>query len=108
MISKFNKEFRFLLCVIDIYSKYVWVNPLKDKKGTTITNSFQKTLNESGHISQKIWGDKGSEFYNWSMKSWLEKNAIEMFSTYNEGKSVATKRFIRTLKNKICKYMTSI
>ena len=49
-ISKFNKEFRFLLCVIDIYSKYVWVNPLKDKKGTNITNSFQKNLNESGHI----------------------------------------------------------
>ena len=107
-ISKFNKEFRFLLCVIDIYSKYVWVNPLKDKKGTKITNSFQKTLNESGHISQKIWGDKGSKFYNRSMKSWLEKNAIEIFSTHNEGKSVVTKRFIRTLKNKICKYMSSI
>ena len=108
LIRKFNKGFRFLLCVIDIYSIYVWVNPLKDKKGTKITNSFQKTLNESGHTSKKMWGDKGSEFYNRSMKSWLEKNAIEMFSTHNEGKSVVTKRFIRTLKNKICKYMSSI
>ena len=44
LISKFNKEFRFLLCVIDIYSKYAWVIPLKDKKGITITNAFQKFL----------------------------------------------------------------
>ena len=56
----------------------------------------------------KIWVDKGSEFYNRSMKSWLEKNNIEMYSTHNEGKSVVAERFIRTLKNKIYKYMTSI
>ena len=52
--------------------------------------------------------DKGSEFYNRSMKSWLEKNYIEMYSTHNEGKSVVAERFIRTIKNKICKHMTSI
>ena len=70
MISKFNKEFRFLLCVIDIYSKYAWVIPLKDKKGITITNAFQKILDESNHKPNKIWVDKGSEFYNRSMKAW--------------------------------------
>ena len=58
--------------------------------------------------TNKIWVDKGSEFYNRSMKSWLEKNNIEMYSTHNEGKSVVAERFIRTLKNKIYKYMTSI
>ena len=73
MISKFNKGFRFLLCVIDIYSKQTWVNPLKDKKGITITNAFQKILDESKRKPNKIWVDKGSEFYNRSMKSWLEK-----------------------------------
>ena len=52
--------------------------------------------------------DKGSEFYNSSMKSWLEKNEIEMYSTQNEGKSVIAERFIRTLKNRIYKYMTSV
>ena len=108
LIKKFNKGFRFLLCVIDIYSKYAWVIPLKDKKGIKITNAFQTVLKESNRKSNKIWVDKGSEFYNRSMKSWLEKNDIEMYSTHNEGKSVITERIIRTLKNKIYMYMTSI
>ena len=108
LISKFNKGFRFLLCAIDIYSKYACVIPLKGKKGITITNAFQKILNESKHKLYKIRGDKGSEFYNRSMKTWLEKNTIEMNSTHNEGKSVVAERFIKTLKNKIYKYITSI
>ena len=76
LISKFNKGFRFLLCVIDIYSKYTWVILLKDKKGITIANAFQKILKESNRKPNKIWVDKGSKFYNRSIKSWLEKNDI--------------------------------
>ena len=86
MISKFNKGFRFSLYVIDIYSKYASVIPLKDKKGITITNTFQKIIDDSNLKPNKIWVDKGSEFYNRSMKPWLEKNDIEMYSTHNEGK----------------------
>ena len=71
MISKFNKEFRFLLCAIDIYSKYAWVIPLKDKKGITITNVFLKILNESKRKPIEIWVDKGSELFNRSIKSFL-------------------------------------
>ena len=63
-IRKFNKGFRFLLCVIDIFSKYAWVVPLKDKKGISIVNAFQKILKESNRKPNKIWVDKGSEFYN--------------------------------------------
>ena len=85
LISKFNKGFRFLLCVIYIYSKYTWVIPLKDKKGIAITNAFQEILNESNRKPNKIWVDKGSEFYNGTIKSWLEKNDIETYSTHNEG-----------------------
>ena len=66
LISKFNKGIHFLLCVIDK------VIPLKGKKSTIITNSFQKILDESNRKPNKIWVDKGSEFYNKSMKSWLE------------------------------------
>ena len=73
LISKFNKGFRFLFCIIDIYSKYVCAIPLKDKKGNTITNTFQKVLDKSNHKPNKIWVDKGSKFYNRSTKSWLEK-----------------------------------
>ena len=83
---------------------------MKDEKGITITIAFHKILKESNHRGaksvgrkpNKIWVDKGSEFYNRSMKTWLEKNEIEMYSTHNEGKSVVAERFIRTLK------MTSI
>ena len=64
LISKFNKGFRFLLCVIDIFSKYAWVVPLKDKKGVSIVNAFQKILNDSARKSNEIWVDKESEFYN--------------------------------------------
>ena len=104
------KEFVFY-CVIDIYSKYAWVIPWKDKKGITITNAFQKILKESNrrraksecHKPNKIWVDKGSEFYNSSVKSWLEKNGIELYSTHSKGKSVVAERFIRTFKNKIYK-----
>ena len=61
LISKFDKEFRFLLCVIYIYIKYVWVIPLKDK-GITITNAFQKPLDKSNRKPDKIWIDKDSNF----------------------------------------------
>ena len=64
LISKFNKKFRFLLCAIDIFSKYAWDVPLKDKKGISVVNAFQKILNRSGCKPNKIWVDKGSEFYN--------------------------------------------
>ena len=107
-MSKFNKGFRFLLCVIDIFSKYAWVIPLKDKKGISIVNAFQIILKESNRKPNKIWVDKGSEFYNNSFKKWLRGNDIEMYSTNNEGKSVIAERFIRTFKNKIYKYMTTI
>ena len=108
LISKSNKGFKFLSYVIDIYSKYAWVIPLQDKESFTIANAFQKILKESNCKPNKIWVDRGSEFHNRSMKSWLEKNDMEMHSTHNEGKSVVTERFIRTLKNKIYKYMTSV
>ena len=108
LISKCIKRFRFLLCVIDIYSNYAWVIPLKDKRGVTITNAFQKILDKSNRKPNKIWVDKGSEFYNRSMKLFLQNNDIEMYSTHNEGKSVVAERFIRTLKNKIYKYMISV
>ena len=108
LISKFHEGIHFILCVVDIYSKYSWVIPLKYKKRITITNAFQKILDESSLKPNKIWVDKGSEFYNKSIKSWLEKNVIEMYSTHNERKSVVAERFIRTLKNKIFKYMISV
>ena len=94
--------------MIDIFCKYAWVVPLKDKKGIFTVDAFQTILNSSKRKPNKIWEDKGSKFFNRSVKSWLEKNDIEMYSAHHEGKSVVAERFIRTLQNKIYKYMTSI
>ena len=97
LISKFNKGFRYLLCIIDIFSKYVWVVPLKDKKSISIVNTFQKILDDIARKSNKIWVVKGSEFYNSYFKKWLKDNDTEMYSIHNEKKSVVAERFIRTL-----------
>ena len=100
LISKFNKGFTFLLWVINIFSKYPWFVLLKDKKGVK-----KKIIRKQ----KKVRVDKDNEFYNNSFRKWLQDNDIVVYSTYNEGKSVvAAARFIRTLKNKIYKYMTSI
>ena len=95
------------MCATDIFSKYAWVVPLKDKKGVRIVNAFQKIISP-GRKPNKIWVDQGSEFYNNLFKRSLKINNIEMYSTYNEGKSVVTERFIRTLKNKIFKHIAAI
>ena len=109
LLSRYNKGIRFLLCAIDIFSKYAWVAPLRDKKGVSIVTVFQSILKQSNsRTPNKIWLDKGSEFYNASFKKWLHDNDIVMYSTHNEGKSVVAERFIRTLKSKIYKHMTSI
>ena len=73
----------------------------KVKKGVTIVNEFQSILKDFNKKPNKIWEDKGSEFYNSSFKKWLQDNDIEMYSTHNERKSVVAERFIRTLKKKI-------
>ena len=101
LISKSNKGVRFLLCVVDIYSKYAWFYPLKDKKAITISNVFQETFDDSGRKPNIIWVDRGSEFCNRSLKSWLHDNDFEMYSTHNERNSIFSERFIRTLKNQL-------
>ena len=81
---------------------------LKIKKAISIVNAFQKILVKLECKPNKIWGDKGSKFYNNSFKKWLKDNDIDMHSIHNQGKSVVAEIFIRTLKNNIYKYMTEI
>ena len=105
-MSKYNKGIKYVLRAIVLFSKYAWVIPLKDKKGTSIVNTFQKIISEE-RKPDKIWVDQDSEFYNKSFKEFFKINNKEMYSIFNEGKSVVAERFIRTLKNKIYKLMTS-
>ena len=105
--SKKNKGIKYLLCVIDLYSKYAFVIPLKDKKGISILNAFDETIKQYNRKSKKIWVDQGGEFYDNNFKKCLSDNDIIMYSTYNEGKSVVAERFIRTLKGKLYKHITA-
>ena len=107
MLSKYDKGNKYLLCPIDFFCTYAWVVPLKDKKGTSIVNAFQKIISK-GRKPKKIWVDQGSEFYNNFFKEFLNINNTEMDSTYNEGKCVVAERFIRKLKNKFFKHMRAI
>ena len=106
-LSKYNKGIKYLLRAIDLFSKYAWVISIKHKKRTNIVNAFRKIISEK-RKPDKIWVDQRSEFYNKSLKEFFKINNIEMYSTYNEGKSVVAERFIRTLKNKVFTHMTAI
>ena len=108
LINKFNKGIKYFLCVIDLFSRYSWIIWLKNKNGDSIVDGFKKILNDSNRKPNKIWVDNGKEFYNNKFKKILKENDIEMYSTFNEGKSVIAERFIKTLKNKIYKHMTII
>ena len=108
LIRKYNKGIRYLLCAIDLFSKYAFVVPLKDKKGITIANAFQRILDSSKRKPNKIWADHDREFYNTYFKKRLKDNDIKMYSTHNEGKYVVAEKIIRTLRNKTYKHMTAI
>ena len=106
-LSRKNKSIKYLLCVIDLYSKYGFVIPLKNKKGISIVNAFNKIIKQSDKKTNKIWVDQGGEFYNNVFEKWLSDNDINMYSTCNEGNSVVAQRFIRILKNKLYKHLTA-
>ena len=88
----------YLLCAIDLFSKYACIVEIRDKKRTSIVNAFKNIISKE-RKPNKIWVDQGREFYI-SFKDFLKTNNIEMYSTYNEGKSAVAERFIRTLKIK--------
>ena len=106
-LSRKNKGIKYLLCAIDLYSKYAFVIPLKDKKGISIVNAFDKIIKQSNRKPNKILVDQEGEVYNNVFEKRLSDNDINMYSTFNEGKSVVAERFIRTLNNKLYKHMAA-
>ena len=103
--AKLNRGYRYLLTCIDIFSKFAWVIPLKDKKGITIKNALQKIFNK--RKPKFLWTDKGTEFYNKQVKDLLNENNIKLYSTNNsEIKSAVIERFNRTFKNMMYKKFT--
>ena len=102
-LSSKNRNVKYLLCVTDVFTKYAWVKPSKNKKGKTVLNGFIEIINESNCKPNKLWFDQGREFYSKLMQKLLDNNDILMYSTHNQGKSVIPERFIKALKAKIYK-----
>ena len=103
--SKWNKGYKYLLMLINVFSKYGWIVPLKNKQGETIREAFQ-IIFKNGRKPQFLWTDKGSEFYNKHVKDLLAKNKVTLYSTENEEKSSVVERWNRTIKNKMWKQFT--
>ena len=103
--SKQNKHYKYLLAVIDVFSKYGWLIPLKNKTGVTVSEAFKTLFKERKPMF--IWSDKGSEFYNRQVKELLKDNKIELYSTENEEKSSVVERWIGTMKQHMYKYFTA-
>lgn len=96
-----------MLNVIDVFSKYAWSVPLKDKKGLTVVQAFKQIVKQSDRIPKHIWVDKGKEFYNKNMDEWLQQHSINRYSTFGEHKSAVVERFNRTLKEIMWKRFTA-
>ena len=109
-LSKYNNGITYLLCTIDLFSKYAWAVPLEDKRGISIVNFIvnAKNLDSSNRKPNKTWVDQDGEFYNKLFKRFLKINNTEMYWTYNEEKSVVAERFIKTLKNNFFKHMKAV
>jgi len=99
--AKDNDGVKYLLTVIDVFSKYGWIVPLNDKSGKSTASGFLKIL-ESGRKPVKLWVDKGKEFYNKDVK-----NLFELYSTENEEKSCVVERWNRTMREKMFKFFTA-
>ena len=98
-LVSFNDGYRYILRIIDVFSKFAWAVPLKNKTAATVLSAVEDVVLKSKRIPEKVWLDQGSEFYNKSFQAWAKKNNIVMYSTHGESKSVVVERFIRTLKD---------
>ena len=105
-LAKYNRGIRYLLTVLDVLSKYAWVQPLKAKTGVALVRAFDKILKRRRHPN-RLQTDRGKEFYNRTFQRWLDKQGIEHFSTEGDAKASVVERFNRTLKERLYRYFTA-
>jgi transposase InsO family protein len=103
-----DKNYKYILTVIDVFSKYSFCVPLKTKTGVEITEAFQKIFKDSGRMPKKLWTDKGVEFYNKTFLKFLNKNNIELYSTESEIKGSVIERYNRSIKDLMYKKFTEL
>ena len=105
-LSEWNEGVRYLLMVIDIFSKYGWIQMLKNKKGESVAEAFKSIFRE-GRKPKKLWIDKGKEFWNKEVKAVMDANGVERYSTENEEKSAVVERWNRTIKERMWKMFSA-
>ena len=96
-LAKYNKNYKFIFTIIDNHTKYAWAIPLKDKSGKSTTNAFKSLIEKAKRKPDKIWSDRGKEFYNKTFLDYLKQNEIQIYSTHSDLKAVFVERFNRTL-----------
>ena len=101
-----SNGFKYILVIIDCWSKYSWCVPIKNKTGEIVMNALKDVINKSKRCPKKIWSDDGKEFWNQTFKTFLKEKSIELYSTKNETKSCIVERLIKTLKLKMEVEMT--
>lgn len=101
--SKLNKGFKYLLFIIDAYSKFLWIQPLKDKTGKNVSAAFQVILKNSNRKPNNFQSDEGKEFFNQTFSELVKKQGINHYSTYSVKKAAIVERCIRTIKSKLYK-----
>ena len=107
-LAKHNGGTRYLLTVLDVLSKYAWVEPLKDKTGRSLAQAWERLLQRAHpRRPRQLQTDQGKEFYNCPFQQVLKKHAIHHFSTYGDTKASVIERFNRTLKERLYRYLTA-
>ena len=106
-LAKYNRGIRYLLTVVDVLSKYAWVQPLKDKTGVALVKAFEKIVRQGRRHPNRLQTDRGKEFYNRTFQRWLDEQGIHHFSTEGDAKASVVERFNRTLKERLYRYFTA-
>ena len=104
--SKWNKGVKYLLMVIDVFSKYGWINPSKDNKTESVSEAFDEIFKSSKRKPKMLWTGKGSEFISKHFKEFLKREGIKLYHTENEKKSSVVERWNKTMKNRMWKVFT--
>ena len=101
-ISKFNDNVKYLLIIMDLHSRYIWISPMKTKTSNIVLNNFKKLKEEVGNF-QNLWTDRSGEYVNKNFIKWCKEKNINLYHTGGKSKLVFVERFIRTLRGMISK-----
>ena len=107
-LAKYNKNYKFIFTIIDNHTKYAWAIPLKDRSGKSTTTALKSPFEKAKRKPDKIWSDRGKEFYNKTFLDFLKQNEIQIYSTNSDLNAVFVERFNRTLLGLVKKHLLKL